>query len=209
LTAGRGGKGGLLGGSSKPTSKLANLAKSSRGTFGKRGLRTDETGKLTSVSRLSTLTSAGRRIPVQESSDIASGSTVELPVERKDSPATVAVPASPPTEPRRDLLSPPSSLACSLFQVILPQEHKTDFLCRIYADFYPLTDVQTAFATASPDDVVRNAQRGTRRITPVGFGCDFRAGDGRGCAIYDGGGESYFGGGAGNETPRDETKTSR
>lgn len=178
----RRGQWGLLGGSSlnpeNPTktrpSKLANLAKSSRGAFEKRSPRKDI--KLDSVSRLATLSSRG-----QKSLDVALApsppSEVEsVALEKIESSApetlketTVKVTTGPSVD---HLLTPPSFLADSLFQVWVKPKDVADPLMRIYADIYFLTvsnasQLQTAFSAPSPDDIVLKAQQQSKSSSRV------------------------------------------
>jgi hypothetical protein len=72
--------------------------------------------------------------------------------------------------PRSDhLLASPSLLAESLFQCWVAPREAADSLLRIYADLYLFTagsqsQANSAFSTASPDDVVKIAQRQSKRL---------------------------------------------
>jgi hypothetical protein len=68
------------------------------------------------------------------------------------------------TDPHADhLLAQPSTFANSLFQLWVMPQDVANSLLRIYANLYRLTvsdetQLQKAFFTASPDDIVQNAQ---------------------------------------------------
>ena len=173
------GQWGLLGGSSnqdksnaKPkSSKLAKLAQSNRGAFERKGIQRQkqDLGGFESVSRLASLSSSAR--PQSKLSALPSTETPSAPEPTTQPGITDAttsliesedVKAS--TDLRADhLLAEPSTLANSLFHLWVAPSIAADSLLRIYADPYLLTvsdpsQLQKAFSTASPDDVVRNAQ---------------------------------------------------
>lgn len=69
------------------------------------------------------------------------------------------------------LLAEPSLLANSLFQFWVVPREAADSLLGIYANFVLLASggnaqLNSAFSSASPDDIVRNAQRQNRGIAP-------------------------------------------
>lgn len=174
------GQWGLLGGSShqeksntKPkSSKLAKLAQSSRGAFERKGTQRQkqDIGAFQSVSRLASLTSSSRP-QIQP--------TIPLPDNKMDSPTDPTTETSAPDLPNSlvdtedvkassdlraaHLLAEPSTLAGSLFRLWVAQKIAPDSRLKIYADPYLLTvsdqsQLQKAFSTASPDDIVRSSQ---------------------------------------------------
>ena len=167
---------GLLGGSSNPDkgsvktkpSKLASLARSSKGAFDKRSSRQqyDHSSRLASISRLAAFNSGSKSEqpptppPNFPQSERPSDSSTEDA--RSDVPNPIDV--NRLTDPHADhLLAQPSTLANSLFQLWVVPQDVANSLLRIYANPYLLTvsneaQLQKAFSTASPDDVVRNAQ---------------------------------------------------
>ena len=174
------GQWGLLGGSShheqsnmKPkSSKLAKLAQSSKGAFERKGIhrQKQDPGTFESVSRLSSLSLSSRPqlqrtkpplvkdiVPATEPKVEASPSDpMHHPIESENRNASTDLRAA-------DLLADPSTLADSLFRIWVAPENTPDSLLRIYADPYLLTvsdqaQLQKAFSSASPDDVVRSAQ---------------------------------------------------
>jgi hypothetical protein len=176
------GQSGLLGGSSrqdKPnatpkSSKLAKLAQSSRGAFEKKAIlrQKQDSSSFESVSRLAALSLGSRppnpstavkseTIPEARSQPSAADSIPRVEDESEDLKAS--------TDLRADhLLAEPSMLADSLFRLWIVPKNAADSLSRIYADPYLLTvsdqsQLQNAFSTSSPDDVVQRAQlRGKR-----------------------------------------------
>lgn len=170
------GQWGLLGGSSSPDkgnvktkpSKLASLARSSKGAFDKRSPRQqyDHSSRLASVSRLAALNSGSKSeqpltpTPYVPQSGRPSDSSNDDT--NADVPDSINVNAL--TDPHADhLLAQPSILANCLFQLWVVPQDVTNSLLRIYANPYLLTvsnetQLQKAFSTASPDDIVRNAR---------------------------------------------------
>ena len=162
------GQWGLLGGSSsgrgnrgKP-SKLANLARSSRGAFDKSTPASAST-RLSSVSRLATLTSKSQTCPTLPISNRRPSPPSIVP--RTDSPAlsqTTPKQSTPDPIPFH-LLSTPSLLAdCLYYLSLVPRDAATSVL-NIQANPFLLigstkAQVQKAFANPSPDDIVRKAQ---------------------------------------------------
>lgn len=176
------GQWGLLGGSShsdkgganaKP-SKLANLAQSSRGAFGKRiSQQIKVPSKLDSVTRLAALSSGARsKVPGPMPKSIISRN--ELTTMPSDDSVQVNVMESddvkPSTDPCADhLLGHPSVVANSLFHLWVVPKGMADSLLRIHANPYLLivsneASIQKAFTSASPDDIVQAAQN-----RPKGF----------------------------------------
>ena len=172
----RRGQWGLLGGSSnlnmgnprtKP-SKLANLARSSRGAFDKKGSRqqNEATKRFDSVSRLAALSSG---IASQTLSNtpptIPRVEPVSIP-SKVDLQPNVLEPANVQafTDPLADhLLAQPSPFANSLFHFWVTPQDVANSLLRLYANPYLLTvsnedQLQKAFSTKSPDDIVQNAR---------------------------------------------------
>lgn len=175
------GQWGLLGGSSsgrggnrgKP-SKLANLARSSRGVFDKTASTSAPSTRLGSVSRLATLASRSQTVTPIPSPPPRPAS---LPPTQVD---TSALKESPPKQPPLDpipshLLSTPSLLADSLYYLSLIPRQAAASILNIQANPYLLigatkAQVQTAFANPSPDDIVQKAQsqsKGTQASYPT------------------------------------------
>lgn len=168
------GQWGLLGGSSNPgksttkpkPSKLANLARSSRGAFDNRETKQQTvSSRLDSVSRLASLNTASRSQQLPVDSNLAPR-TEPLPIlVNDDVQADISKPSdvNPFTDPSADLLALPSLLASSLFRLWVVPEDVASSLLRIYANPYFLivaneTQLRKAFSTSSPDDAVRSAQ---------------------------------------------------
>ena len=183
-----GGRGqcGLSGGSSgqgkegsktKP-SKLANLARSSRGAFEKKGLslQKEPTLKFESVARLASLSAASRLPQSPADRVVVPENRLEVSPIREtrfpDAPISEHEPTEASTDPAPGrLLERPSLFANSLCHLWVVPQDAADILLRIHANPYVLTvsnesQLQKAFSTASPDDVVRNAQR-----RPKGANC--------------------------------------
>jgi len=169
------GQWGLLGGSSKMSkepakqkpSKLAALARSSRGAFEKKldANRVSAAGvNLESVVRLSSLSSRPPppEVPVlaQTSSKDPTDSTKvdELSLEAKSLRQSESS-----IDPCSDnLLAPPSFFALSLFCSYVVPRGAAESLLKIYTNPLLLTgtgeaQLKKAFSTASPDDVTENA----------------------------------------------------
>ena len=177
------GQWGLLGGSShheksdiKPkSSKLSRLAQSSRGAFERKGTQRQkqDIGTFQTVSRLASLTSSSR--PQIQPTKPSPNNKMASPTD----PTTETSAPDPPNPPNSlldtedvkvssdlraaHLLAEPSTLAGSLFRLWVAQKDAPDSLLRLYADPYLLTvsdqsQLQKAFSTASPDDIVRSSQ---------------------------------------------------
>lgn len=173
------GQWGLLGGSSSSekapkskSSKLANLARSSRGAFDKRGskLHANSSTRLDSVSRLASLNSGSRsqRSPVAEVTVPETRPISSLVIVNPQSDALESTNVKAFTDPSADhLIAQPSLFADSLFHLWGVPQDVANSLLRIYANPYLLTvtneaQLRKAFSTSSPDDIVRNAQLGKR-----------------------------------------------
>jgi hypothetical protein len=166
----------LLGGSSNARnakarpSKLASLAKSTRGAFEKKEIQQKApSSSLGSVARLSSLSSNAR-----PKNDSASLPPAQTPLQEPSS--TVVTDGSghvdhhprsvePSTDPRADdLLAQPSTLAKSLCHISVIPHSSARLLLKIHANTSLLTagsegQLKNAFAAPSPDDIVQNAQR--------------------------------------------------
>jgi len=179
------GQWGLLGGSgkardetSKPRpSKLASLA-ASRKAKENRSTPVDKSGSasLSSVARLASLSSASP-VPISEKSTKALNKSA---INTKDTKASIDSKPSEiaehlgnstadhlPQDSRLNLLTMPSSFAGTLFHFLHLPNHLTNF-SQLLTDFYPpATKVQiqskTPFASPSPDDLVKSAQRNLDR----------------------------------------------
>jgi hypothetical protein len=168
------GQWGLLGGSAtgrgstrgKP-SKLASLARSSRGAFDKSASTPSPSTRLGSVSRLAALSSRSQSV-----------TPVPSPSPRPPSPLRPQLddPVLPEASPKQTapdpipthLLSTPSLLADSLYYLSLIPRQATASLCNLQANPYLLigstkAQVQKAFSNPSPDDIVQKAQSKTKR----------------------------------------------
>ena len=166
------GQWGLLGGSPNPdkasvktkTSKLATLARSSKGAFDKRQ-QYHPSSRVASISRLAALNSGSKSEsstppPKVTQSERSSDSS------REDAPTYISdsIDINVLTDPHADhLLAQPSILANSLFQLWVMPRDVANSILRIYANLYLLTvsdksQLQKAFSSSSPDDIVRNAQ---------------------------------------------------
>jgi len=173
------GQWGLLGGSSNQeksnaktkSSKLAKLAHSSRGAFERRGIQrqNQDLGSFESVSRLASLSSSTRpQSQLSAPSRTETPSVPEATVQPNIIDATTSLIESEAVKASTDLcadhlLAEPSTLANSLFRLRVAPKNAADSLLRMYADPYLLivsdqSQLQKAFSTASPDDVVRSAQ---------------------------------------------------
>jgi len=167
---------GLLGGSSSGTgnrgkqSKLANLARSSRGAFDK-SASTSASTRLSSMSRLATLTSKSQTRPTLPISNRRPSSPPLIP--QTDSPALLE---STPKQSAPDpipfhLLSPPSLLADCLYCLSLVPRDAATSAVNIQANPYLLigstkAQVRKAFANPSPDDIVQKAQSQSKSTSP-------------------------------------------
>lgn len=169
------GQWGLLGGSSNSekapkakSSKLSNLARSSRGAFDKRvsKLLANSSNRLDSVSRLASLNTGSRsqhspvaEAIVPETKPISNPVVANLQSNLLESTDVKAF-----TDPSADhLIAQPSLFADSLFHLWGVPQDVANSLLRIYANPYLLTvtneaQLRKAFSTSSPDDIVRNAQ---------------------------------------------------
>jgi hypothetical protein len=183
------GQWGLLGGSSNldkqsgksKQSKLANLARSSRGAFERKGIIYHKANhdNMDAVSRLAALNSASQAqqpVPSSPSSDLPRRESLSrrsdsAPLNEAQKPKHVDV----STDPHCDhLLAHPSILAKSLFQLWAVPRDMNALLHGMYANFFFLTvsnesQVKDAFSTASPDDIVLDAQshkKCTRTVFP-------------------------------------------
>jgi len=174
------GQWGLLGGSShqdklnvkSKSSKLAKLAQSSKGAFERKGIqrKKQDIGTFESISRLASLTSSScpHILPAAPppTNKMASGADPVAETSDLDPPNSLidSEDVKAPTDLRAaHLLAEPSTLADSLFRLWVAEKNAPDSPLRIYADPYLLTvsdqsQLQKAFSTASPDDIVRSAQ---------------------------------------------------
>ena len=171
------GQWGLLGGSSHPDkggvggkpSKLASLARSNRGAFGKRSSQQQKqgSGKLDSVLRLATLGSSSRtqELVPPDSTTPAIVQVEPITSQLNEEPrhileSKVEASTDPPVT---QLWAQPSVLANSLFTLWVMPRDVANSLVRIYANPYLLTvsneaHLKTAFSNPSPDDIVQNAR---------------------------------------------------
>jgi len=169
------GQWGLLGGSSKmrkeapkpKPSKLATLARSSRGAFEKKidaNRDSAATVNLESVARLSSLSS--RRPPVGApvlSQPPSKDPTDSIKVQEFSQEATSLGKSQSSTDLCSDnLFALPSCFATSLFYSYIMPRGVAESLLKIYTNPFLLTgtdeaQLKRAFATASPDDVTQNA----------------------------------------------------
>jgi hypothetical protein len=173
------GQWGLLGGSSNPDkggtstkpSKLASLAQSSRGAFGKRvsQQQINIPSKLDSVSRLAALSSgaSSKKVPAIPPKSVTNRNEHVVTPSGNGSQNNVmeSDDVKPSTDPCADhLLGYPSVVANSLFHLWVVPQGVADSLLRIHANPYLLivpneTSIQTAFSSASPDDVIQATQK--------------------------------------------------
>jgi hypothetical protein len=168
-----GGRGGLLGGSSntkqatkssKP-SKLAKLARSSKGAFDQKGTSI----RSSSSSRLASLKSGGQKVldgPLL-SNEAPQEQTPSQPIMETIKDIPHEIPLTSPGPSSDHLIAQPSLLAKSLFQFWVVPHEAADSLLNIYANLYLFTagneaQLKSAFSTVSPDDIVKNAQRGNK-----------------------------------------------
>ena len=162
------------------SSKLANLVRSSKGAFQPKGQQLKSTLERTnSISRLAPANSEAQKFSDKSpQSDETIPKVHETPSQSTTEP-TKEVPPNIPlvsAESCSDhLLSQPSVLAKSFFNFRTVPNAGTDSLLRIHPDLFTLggneAQLKMAFSTPSPDDIVKNAQRGIKSASssPASF----------------------------------------